>query len=87
MAVFRPSTGAWYFLRSSANYASWVGVQWGQSGDIAVPGDWDGDGRADMAVFRPSTGAWYFLKSSANYSNASWVGVQFGQNADIPIPR
>jgi hypothetical protein len=53
-AVFRPSTGVWYILRSSNN--SFVITQWGVNGDVPVVGDYDGDGLDDIAVFRPSNG-------------------------------
>jgi hypothetical protein len=35
IAVFRPSTGAWYFIRSSNG--SFGGVQFGQTGDLPIP--------------------------------------------------
>ncbi len=69
VAVFRPSTGAW-FVQGGAS------VNFGTNGDIPVPGDYNGDGRTDVAVFRPSTGAW-FVQGGAS--------VNFGTNGDIPV--
>jgi len=40
------------------------------------PGDFDGDGRAEIAVFRPSTGVWYVR----GVSITTWGG-----GADIPV--
>jgi hypothetical protein len=72
-------------MTSSTNYTAWRGVKWGENGDTAVPGDYDGDGKTDLAVYRPSTGVWYFMTSSTNY--ASWMGVKWGENGDVPIPK
>jgi uncharacterized delta-60 repeat protein len=82
IAVFRPSTGAWYIARPngipSQNFDT---VQFGASGDVIVPADYDGDGKTDVAVWRPSDGTWYLLQSSAGFRAA-----QFGANGDIPVP-
>ena len=56
-------------------------IQFGANGDVPVPADYDGDGRADAAVFRPSTGAWYL-----NRSTQGLTGVSFGSAEDKPIP-
>ena len=49
MTIYRPSWGSWYVLSSSQSYASGPIVQWGQSGDIPVAADDNGDGKADFA--------------------------------------
>jgi uncharacterized delta-60 repeat protein len=77
IAVFRPSGGNWYILKSADNSISTV--QFGASGDIPVPGDFEGDGRADTAVYR--AGNWYILYSSGNGFRAD----QFGIAGDKPL--
>ena len=47
-----------------------------------MPGDYNGDGVADIAVFRPSDGVWY-LRYSGNTPPA---GFQWGGGADVPVP-
>jgi hypothetical protein len=81
--VFRPSTATWYILLSSTNYSTWNIYQWGVSGDIPVPGDYDGDGKADVAVFRPSTATWYILHSISSYT--TWSIYQWGVSGDVPV--
>lgn len=48
------------------------------------PGDYDGDGKADVAVFRPSAGQWYWLGSGAAYTTVR--GVPIGVSTDIAVP-
>ena len=80
VAVFRPSTGAWYILSSALG----GGIQhtWGGGADIPVPGDYDGDGRTDIAVFRPSNGQWHILRSATG-SGATYT---WGGSIDVPVP-
>jgi len=57
-------------------------VQFGISGDIYAPADFDGDDRGDLTIFRPSSGDWWWLRSSDGT-----VGVEhWGINGDIPVP-
>ncbi len=68
--MFRPSVGVWFVQGG-------VTAQSGTNGDMPAPGDYDGDGDADIAVFRPSIGVW-FVRGGAT---TAW-----GTSGDVPLP-
>jgi hypothetical protein len=79
VSVFRPSTGLWYLLRSTAGY---TGMQWGEGTDKITPADYDGDGKTDVAVFRASNSTWYIFNSATQtFSTENW-----GQAGDLAVP-
>jgi len=78
LAVFRPSNGFWYILRSSDG--GFQATNFGLGTDKLVPGDYDGDLKTDIAVFRD--GNWYVLRSSDN----GFYGVNWGLADDKPVP-
>jgi hypothetical protein len=85
LAVFRPSEGNWYIIQSAANQPIGSGTirieNWGQSGDIPLPGYYDNDGKADVAVFRPTEGNFYIRKSTDN----SQTLQGWGTSEDKPV--
>jgi hypothetical protein len=52
--------------------------KFGKKYDIPVPGDYNGDGKADLAYYRETTGEWSVLKQ--------FKLEDFGQYRDIPVP-
>jgi len=90
IAVWRPSIGYWAVLQSShgASMAleDIIWLQWGLPGDHPMPGDYDGDGKADLMVFRPSWGLWLMCPSSNGFNCAQGMTIQqFGLPGDYPI--
>lgn len=77
VAVYRPSNGVWYVLRSVGGISYF---NFGVANDVPVPADYDGDGRADVAVYRD--GLWYIDRTTAGIAI-----VQFGLSADHAIPN
>jgi hypothetical protein len=69
----------WHVIDSSTGVAR--SRQWGQAGDIPVPGDYDTDKRTDLAVWRPRDGMWYVIDSSTGAVRTQ----QWGQAGDIPV--
>jgi hypothetical protein len=89
LAVWRSSTGTWYWLTSSTgyDYAQSNLRQWGNAtfGDQPMLGDLDGDGRSELVIWRPTSGTWYWLTSGSTYTGAA--GIQWGNQSmgDIPL--
>jgi hypothetical protein len=84
IAVYRPSNGSWYLLRSSTGFTGGLGYAWGANIDLPLVGDFDGDGKNDLVVFRPPTGHWFVLTSSSNFTTS--LTYQWGTANDKPMP-
>ena len=48
-----------------------------------MPGDYDGDGKADVAIYRPQTGMWFILQSSTGFTGR--LGYGWGASGDVPV--
>lgn len=82
-AVWRPDTGVWYVLNSTAGFdpKNAQVFQWGKLGDVPVPADYDGDRKTDYAVYRG--GVWFIFQSK----NASWKTSNLGNSGvDLLVP-
>ncbi|MBV9211870.1 MAG: VCBS repeat-containing protein [Acidobacteria bacterium] len=80
-AVYRPGNNTWYIRQSIGSGASIHAYKWGQSGDVLVPGDFDGDDMTDVAVFRPSNNTFYARGSSTG----GVIAAQWGASGDVPV--
>jgi hypothetical protein len=95
IGVWRPSTGR--FMLDTNGNGKWDGNAggdtltdvFGQSADIPVIGDWNGDGTDEVGVWRPSADR-FMLDTNGN---GKWDGNAggdtltdvFGQSTDIPV--
>jgi hypothetical protein len=94
MGTFHPATGLWSLLSSTSNfgYDSPYYFTWGQPGDIAVRGDYDGDQILDPTVRTPPAGgqsaAYRILLSSTSFDYAQSLTVPAGWPGlgDTPVP-
>ena len=80
IAIYRPSTGAWFIVRSSDGTTQ--AMIYGVPGDVPVPWDYDGDGKTDIAIYRPSTGTWFIVRSSDGTTQTMVYGI----SGDLPVP-
>jgi hypothetical protein len=71
-------------LKSPTNYTTAIIKAWGGVGYTLVPGDYDGDKKADLGLYQRATGSWFVLLSGANFTtalNQTWGGVGY-----LPAP-
>jgi hypothetical protein len=79
--IFRQSNGNWYFDTTRTGVVSKT-FRFGKNGDIALRGDWDGNGVFDVGVFRPSSGNWYLDTTKTGVVNKTF---HFGTTGDVPV--
>lgn len=80
VAIYRPTTGVWYILRSSDFGVTQT--QFAVPADVPAPADYDGDGKTDIAIYRPANGNWWSISSASGQQ----INFQLGQLGDIPRP-
>ncbi|MBI3425653.1 MAG: VCBS repeat-containing protein, partial [Acidobacteria bacterium] len=92
LGIFSPSTAPplpnWSVINSGN--AATVTQQWGAGYapyfDDIVPGDYDGDGKADHAIWRGADSIWYIRKSSDGQAILQFWGANYAPYFDIPTP-
>jgi Tol biopolymer transport system component len=87
VGVFRPSTGQFLLRNSNTSGPPNVTVNFGQSGDQPLAGDWNGDGIDDVGVFRNGQ---FRLRQPVIFNGqptnvASTIVVNFGAPGDLAI--
>ncbi len=88
IGVHRPSTGR-FILDANGNRASGSGDRtvgpFGAGTDIAITGDWNGDGADDIGVLRPSTWRFYLDTNASRTWGTGDKSPIYGQKGDLPL--
>lgn len=59
-------------------------VAFGAPGDVALVGDWNGDGTATVGIWRPSEAAFYLADSNVA-GGGNVIRIAFGNSDDLPL--
>ena len=73
--------GTWYLRNSNTTGAADASFRYGNSGDVPIVGDWNGDGIDTPGVVRGDT--WYLR--NANTSGVAHIALRYGNSGDVPI--
>ncbi|MBI4914591.1 MAG: hypothetical protein HY825_01975 [Acidobacteria bacterium] len=79
--IYRGSDRSWYLRNTNDAGGADQVFTYGEPSDLAVRGDWDGDGVDSVGVYRGGT----FYLRNANSAGAGDVVFAFGGPGDVPI--
>ncbi|MEW4567552.1 choice-of-anchor O protein [Tautonia sp. JC769] len=90
IATYRPvsdllaGSAHWFVVPSSTHlgYAEALG----EAGDVAAPGDYDGDGRIDLATFRQGSSTWTIRESATGDDRAELFGTDGPRTVPLVSP-
>ncbi|WP_370082474.1 hypothetical protein [Streptacidiphilus sp. MAP12-16] len=83
IGLYRPGTRTFIFAASNSDNRVDHTITYGNSGDVPIVGDWNGDGIDTIGVYRPSNSS-FSLDNSPTISQTDQYTV-FGATGDIPI--
>ncbi|NTV13110.1 MAG: multicopper oxidase domain-containing protein [Desulfobulbaceae bacterium] len=89
LGLFRPSLRTWYQdMNGNGTYNAGVdtAIIFGQTTDIPLVGDWDGDGKSEFGLYR--SGTWYLDMNGNGVWNGAVIDKQisgFGTATDLPV--
>jgi hypothetical protein len=87
IALYRSSSSFFFLRNSNSSGFPDLSLSYGDgpNGDLAIAGDWDGDGLSTIGVYRPSTSTFYLKNSNTQGLPDLTISFGDGPGGDLPI--
>jgi hypothetical protein len=81
VGIYRPSDQTWHLTNGLSDHTDVI-FHYGNTNDLPVTGDWNGDGKETVGIYRPSDQTWHLTNGLSDHTD---VIFHYGNTNDLPV--